>query len=291
MRTRVVLLLALALVWCAGAAHAQQMQSQPLTFVSDYYVHPGKEDDFMTLVKTVGQPVRDKLMADRVIFGWGIEVPVLRAPGNPTHSIWYSVADWAGVQKVQAAMAAQLAKLAEEDKKAADDARKKGGKALKSTAERIQETFDMSKTKDWVFRDVEAFHTNTPPPAGALPYTWFAMDRVDPGKSREYRELFDKYDKPVLDKLVADGIVWAYGLGVQEVTSTNEFTHYFWASVADLGAFDKINAAFEADRARRSPEERSVIQQNYHKLTDPAAYRDFILRSIIFKIGGPPPKK
>ncbi len=55
MRTRVVLLLALALVWCAGAAHAQQMQSQPLTFVSDYYVHSGKEDDFMTLVKTVGQ--------------------------------------------------------------------------------------------------------------------------------------------------------------------------------------------------------------------------------------------
>ena len=80
----------------------QQTQPQPqsLTFYYDYTVRPGQEEEFMTLVKTVGAPVRDKLMADGVVLAWGIETPVLRYPGGTTHLIWFSVANWSGVEKV-----------------------------------------------------------------------------------------------------------------------------------------------------------------------------------------------
>ena len=290
MRTKVILALALALVWCAGSAYAQQ-PPLGLTFVSDYHVRPGKEVDFMQLVKTVGEPVRDKLMAEGVIMAWGIDTPLMRAPGQPNYSIWYAVANLNGVQQVQDAIRAQLRKLADEEKKAADDARKKGGKGAKTTAERIQEVYELDKTKDWFFRDVLANFSSAPPPAGLLSYTWIETDRVLPGKGPEYRQLFEKYDKPILDKLLADGTLGAYGLSVEEVRTTDSFTHFLWVSVPNLAAADKINAAFEAAFSKRSDEERAQIRQHYFSLVDAPANRSFVLRAVIFKVGGPPPKK
>ncbi len=289
MRARVLCALSLALLWCTAAAYAQQPQ-QPLTFVSDYYVRFGKDDEFMQLVKTVGAPVRDKLLAEGVILAWGVDVPVMRAPGQPNYSIWYTVATWDGIQKVQAAMRAQLTSLAEQDQKAAEVSRKKGGKAPKSTAERIQEVFEVEKTRDWIFRDIEAHYSKSPPPAGAQPFTYFELDRVHPGKGLEYRQLLDKHDKPVLDKLLTDGVIGAYGIGTEEVVTTREFTHYTWASVLNLADLDKILAAFDAEQAKRSPEENSVISQSYRNLVEHAAHREFILHSIIFKVGAPPQK-
>jgi hypothetical protein len=86
------------------AAIAQQTQPQPLTFYYDYKVNPGKEEEFMNLIKTVGAPVRDKLMAEGVVLAWGMETPLLRDPGGTTHLIWFSVANMDGVDKVLTAM-------------------------------------------------------------------------------------------------------------------------------------------------------------------------------------------
>ena len=74
-------------------------------------MNPGKEADFLNLVNTVGGPVRDKLMADGVVEAWGVEAPVLRVPGDATHMIWYTVADYAGVERVDTAMREQIAKM------------------------------------------------------------------------------------------------------------------------------------------------------------------------------------
>ena len=82
---RRLLLLPITLLFLSLSAFAQQPQSQPLTFYYDYTVNAGKEDEFMNLIKTVGAPVRDKLMADGVVLAWGMETPVLRYPGGTTH--------------------------------------------------------------------------------------------------------------------------------------------------------------------------------------------------------------
>lgn len=71
----------------------------------------------MDLVKTVGAPVRDKRMADGVVKAWGVMTPLLRQPGNATHTIWYAVEDYAAVEKVDSAMRAQIVKLTEESSK------------------------------------------------------------------------------------------------------------------------------------------------------------------------------
>jgi hypothetical protein len=142
---RQILLASLLVLLVCFAAAGQQTPApqQPLTFYYDYTVNPGKEEEFMNLIKTVGAPVRDKLMAEGVILAWGMETPILRYPGGTTNLIWFSVANMDGVDKVLMAMEAQQAKL-EADARASKS---------KPPSERLRETVDMSKTRDWLTTD------------------------------------------------------------------------------------------------------------------------------------------
>jgi hypothetical protein len=283
MKKRLLLCLAVVLMSCLTAA-AQDAKMQPLTFWYEYTVNPGKDAQFMELVKTVGAPVRDKLLADGVILAWGVHVGLLRAPGNSTHTIWYSVADWAGVEKVDSAMRAQIAKLDEEATKSGTA--KKGSSGGATVTARMMEAADVSKTRDYLTRDL-VFVTGTgAPPAGVLPWTRYNFVKVKPGKGSDYRKVWEKYNKPVLDKLVADGVVLAFGLSVEEVRTDGDFTHYGWYATKDLASFDKVRAAFTADRDRRSQEEQDAITAEFLKAIDPEASRSEVARSIMFRVGG-----
>jgi hypothetical protein len=283
MRNRVLLFVSLMFLFCLSAG-AQQMQ--PLTFWSDYAVKPGREEDFMSIVKAVGQPVRDRLMAEGVVLAWGVEVSLLRGTYPTTHTIWYAVADMAGVEKVQRAMADQLAKIAADEAKAAEDARKRGQKPGPTTAERIRDIIDESKTRDWLTRDLIINVSEKPLPAGTLPVTRYNGIKVKPGKGNEYRAAFDKYNKPVYDKLVADGVILGFGLGVEELRTEGSFTHFVWVVAKDLASFDKVREAFIADRGRRSDDERMHITHTFVGLTDADATRSGMARSLIFRLPG-----
>ena len=270
-----------------GNLQAQQMQPQPqsLTFYYDYHVNPGQEEEFMKLVQTVGAPVRDKLMADGVIMAWGIETPVLRSPGGTTHLIWFSVENYGGVEKVLNAMEAQLAKLAADEAKANDAARARKQQPTMTTAERQRAVFDMTKTRDWLTRDlVSGF--GPLPAAGALPFIRYNFVKVKVGKGAAYRTAWEKYNKPVYDKLVADGVVLAYGLAAEDVKTDGDFTHFVWYATANMAAADKVGPAFTADRMRRSEEERNAITDLFTSVTEPDMARSIITRSRIFKVAG-----
>lgn len=267
-----------SLLVVAAPAFAQQPPAQPLTFYYDYTVKPGKEAAFLELVKTVGQPVRDKLMADGVVLAWGIDVPLLTVPGTATHSIWYSVADYAGVQKVDDAMRAQRKKLAD------DEAARKVARGA-TTEDRVIDVFDVSKSHFYLTRDLVSAVTPAPP-AGVLPYTRYNFVKVHPGKGADYRAAWEKYNKPVFDKLLADGVILGYGLAVEEVKTAGEFTHFVWYLAKDMAAFDKQRDAFMADRNRRSQEERDGIAALFLSLSDPDAARSIIVRAIMFHVAG-----
>ena len=281
MRRRVVLALLLGLVWCTTAA---AQQAQPITFVSDYWVRPGKEEEFLNVVNTVGGPVRDKLMAEGVVWAWGVDVPVLRMPGQPTHSIWYDVGGWDGVEKVRAGIQARVSEINEQDKKAADEAKKKGQKAPKSFTERWEEIIDTGKIRDWVFRNLYAKGTSATPPAGALPYSRVFLVTVKPGKAAEWRATFDKYIKPTLDSLVDNGTINAWGLGVEEVRTDGAFTHFVWVSYPNMAAMEKQRNVFVELNNKRSPEESAHINWLFTETSDAATARSFVLRALIFKV-------
>ncbi len=282
MRKLILVSLTLLLLCSAAARNLQAQQPAPtpgpLTFYYDYTVNAGKENEFMTLINTVGAPVRDKLLADGVILAWGMETPLLRYPGGTTHLIWFTVANYAGVEKVLNGMEARQAKLAADEAQAA----RRGNRAM-TTAERIRATFDMSKTRDWLIRDLVAGY-GPPPKAGVLPFTRYNFVKVKPGKGQDYRRTWEKYNKPIFDKLVADGVVMAFGLAAEDVKTDGEFTHFVWIATANMADADKIGPAFAADRARRSEKDRNEITEAFLAATEPDKARSIITRSRIFKV-------
>jgi len=70
--------------------------NQPLTFGTNI-MSLGQRRGFSQSHKTVGQPVRDKLMAEGVC-SLGVEAR-FSASRAATHMIWYTVADYAGIEK------------------------------------------------------------------------------------------------------------------------------------------------------------------------------------------------
>jgi hypothetical protein len=272
----------LAVLVCSITAAAQQVPMQPMTFWYDYTVNPGKEDEFLDLVKTVGAPVRDKLMADGVVLAWGVMTPLLRVPGNATHTIWYAVSDYAGVEKVEGAMRAQIAKLTEEASKAG--VTKKATTTSTGPMARLAEIADISKTRDYLTRDLVFGANQSVSTAGLLPYTRFNFVKVKPGKSAEYRKAWEKYNKPILEKLMADGVIFVYGLSVEDIRTEGSFTHFTWYDTKDLASMDKIRAAFLSDREHRSQEEQDVITHLFNSLTDGDASRAEVDRALIFRV-------
>ena len=267
--------LLLLLVCFAAVGQQTPNQPQPLTFWYDYHVNPGKEEEFMNLIKTVGAPVRDKLMADGVILAWGMETPILRYPGGPTNLIWFTVANMEGVDKVLMAMEAQQAKL-EADAKASKS---------KPPSERIREAVDMSKTRDWLTVD-QVFQVGPNPPAGVLPVTRYNFIKVKPGMAADYRRTWEKYNKPVFDKLMADGVILAFGLSAEAIKTDGDFTHFVWMATANMAGLDKIAAAFAADRARRPQAEQTSITEAFTAVTEPDKARSVVTRSRIFRLPG-----
>ena len=281
MKKRLFVCALLMLMSCFAVA-AQQAQ-QPLTFWYEYHVNPGKEEEFLNLVKTVGAPVRDKLMADGVVLAWGVEVPVIRVPENATHMIWYTVADYAGLEKVDNAMREQITKMNEEGAKGSASG-KKGAPAATGPTARVVEITDFAKTHDYLTRDLVSGFATGMPPAGTLPYTRYSFVKVKPGKGAEYRKAWEKYNKPVFDKMAADGTILAYGLAIEEVRTDGDFTHYTWIATKDLASQDKARAAFLGDREKRSAEEQEAITHLFTELTDPDANRTELTRSVIFRL-------
>lgn len=281
MKSRILLCFVIVLLSCFSAL-AQQGQMQPLTVWHEYAINPGKEDQFLDLVKTVGAPVRDKLMADGVVLAWGLETSILRHPGENTHFIWYAVNDWAGIDKVETAMRAQIAKLNEEGTKGT--ATKKGAAPMSLNA-RLADTVDLSKARDFITRDLVIGFSSGAPPEGVLPYTRYNFVKVNPGKGSQFRKLWEKYNKPVLEKLAADGTIMAYGLSIEDVRTEGSFTHYAWYAMKDLASMDKIRAAFVADREHRSQEEQDAIAEAFGSVLDLDASRSDVDRALIFKVG------
>jgi hypothetical protein len=257
----------------------QQAHPEPLTFWYEYVVNQGREADFMDLITTVGQPVRDQLMAEGVINAWGVEVPLLRQPGIATHVIWYEVSDWSGVEKVDSAMRVQIAKLSA-DVVSKSPAAKKAPKS-NSVMDRLREDVDMSKTHDYLTRDLVINGTSSLP-ANVMPFTRYNYVKVKSGKGSDYRKAWEKYNKPILDKLIANGDILWYGLSVEEVRTDGDFTHFAWIETKDLAGFEKLRNAFNADREHRSEEERNSINALFATLIDAEASRSAVNRSIVY---------
>jgi hypothetical protein len=127
---------------------------------------------------------------------------------------------------------------------------------------------------DWIIRH----HVRKYGDGGVTPrYMSLSYWKAHPGMDQKMTEMYKKSVSPIMDAMVADGTVQAYGIATQELHTDSEWTHVSWASIADLDAMDTMSQALmsgltEEDMAAFAP------------LHDWEAHHDQVL--LIVHVGG-----
>lgn len=198
-------------------------------------------------------PVMEKLVADGVITEFGADRTSVHSPDGYTHSTWFCAKSLANLEKALDTLIESESKLAPEERRKQDT------------------DFAGTKHADLILRSVSFRNRTIKTEKG---YGSVSVQKMQPGKAQEYQELWDKYTKPVLEQLYKDGAVTAYGIDTELVHTGDQSLRFFWQVMPDADALDKVEAAFEAARQKRTPEERRAIGLAFAELRDGAAHRD-----------------
>ena len=238
---------------------AQQYKN--LTSLATFKVAPGKEAAFVEKGKAF-VPVLDKLMDAGVVLGYGIDVDMLHAPGVNNVVFWVDVPDFTGLAKADAAI----------------DGFMKSNPGLMAD---LFSMSDMSTHADLVLRAWEEAHRAAP--AGATPVEDIDMVQVKPERMQEYLALFRKYDKPVLDKLVADGVIYGYAIFTEAVHTVKPGFVWQVTTMPDLGAKDKVRTAFVESYKKLPDGEREMLDKVAIDMTEQGSHRDDLALSPVFR--------
>lgn len=240
----------------AVAATAQD--TSPFGYLAEFQVKPGKGSEFVALVKKYNKPLFERLAAEGTVLAWGLDARVVHEEGATTHMLWWVTADLSGMDKVFAGFEAR--EVPEEDE------------------EKFRQTVDLAKHHDHITRSILENVSESEPSAPL--YTRWSFVKVKRGKGSEWRELVEKYSKPVLDKLVEDGTIYGYGIDVEWIHTDDPGWRAIWVLTTSLGAHDKVRAAFRAAAQERSQEEREAIGEMFRKITEGGVHRDSLWRAI-----------
>jgi hypothetical protein len=249
----------ICLLLAAGSVFAQPAQA-PLTSVAMFRVQPDKMERFVEMVQLV-TPALEKLRQSGAVLGYGLDADVLHQPG-PNVAFWVTVRDFAG--------------LAQSDKAVQG--------ALQANAEKLKDFYVVTGFDD--HRDILVRSLERGPgkvPEGVLPITFFQQEKVKPGKMPVARMMFQHHEKPVLDRLIKEGVIYDYAVDVEAVHTAEPGTVWYLLIAPDMGAMDKVRAAFQESMQKLSAGEREAIEQMEEEVFDRKAHRDSISRALIFK--------
>ncbi len=247
------------LLLAAGSVFAQPAPT-PITSVSMFRVQPDRMERFVEIVRLI-TPSLDKLLQAGTIDAYGLDTDMVHVEG-PNVVLWYAARDFTGISEAEKAVQA----------------------ALQANAEKMKDAYsvtDFEKHRDLMVRSLE--HGAGKIPAGALPVTFFQQEKVKPGKLPVARMMFHHHEKPVLDQLIKDGVIYGYAMDVEAIHTMEPGTVWYLITAPDLGAMDKIQAAFAAAQEKMSAQERRALEEMDEEIFDRKAHRDSVSRAVIFR--------
>jgi hypothetical protein len=197
------------------------------TRIQLWQVERARWGDFVEMFKKYDVPILEKMLADGVISEWGIDTEVLHHPKGYTHSTWYSAESFGGLAKAGEAYIAAWEAMDKESMKTLDT----------EFASMIVKHRDYSIDTD----DLRSA-------AGTIEggYYHARYVQVTRGKHRAYHSYWDNRVKPVYESLFEQGVVVAYGLSTETLTTEHPMGHWSWYIVRDADGLDAVDAAFDA---------------------------------------------
>jgi hypothetical protein len=254
-------LLAVTVVLSSAATLSAQGYKY-LNSVATFKVAPGKEAAFVDKGKAF-IPVLDKLLDSGLILGYGIDVDMLHVPGENNITFWTEPTNYDTLAKSEDAIEAFI-------------------KSNSALMQDLTSMADMTTHHDFILRTWE--HSHKGAPVGAQPVEDIDSVRVKPGRGHDFLTMFRNFDKPVYEKLVADGVIYAYELDSEAVHTMEPGLVWVIVTMPDLGAKDKVNAAFDAAEKALPEGERDIMDKEYEDLTVPGSHRDSLSTSVVFRV-------
>jgi len=126
------------------------------------------------------------------------------------------------------------------------------------------------------------------------PITWLAFSKTKFGKSRDAVGLTIKYDAAIYDKLMADGTVISWGVGIPiNHFADDNWNMVTWATVADWNGVGLLEKGFVDASMARSEEEREEAKMAFMETFEEGSHYDQIVRHVVLSPGsedGPAPR-
>ncbi|MBI5282824.1 MAG: hypothetical protein HY858_14160 [Candidatus Solibacter usitatus] len=213
-----------------------------------------------SLVKFI-TPVGAKLLKEGTVSGYGVDVDMFHQPGQTNVAVWMDVPSFEAFGKAEDAIHAAL-------------------KAQPQLTAALWAATDQNAHADIMVRHI--FANMKKVPAGKLPYTNFYGVKVKPGQAQEFSAAFEKYQKPLYDKLVADGVIYGYSVDTEVMHSDAAAWVWILFVLPDLGAKDKMLAATRAAGQTRSAAERKAMSDALDAATVPGSHRDSLSQAVVF---------
>jgi len=244
-----------------GSMSLAAQEPKGMSSVATFKVPLEKQAAFVDKAKAF-VPVMDKLLDAGVITAYGMDVDAVHVPGENNVAFWVDTPNYTSLAKEEAAIA----------------------EFMHTNPAVMQDLFgmsDMSAHHDLVLRNWEQHVTAAP--AGATPTAATDEVRVKPGRVQEFVELFRKHDKPVLEKLLADGAIYGYWLSSEAVHTMKPGLVWVIIEMSDLGSMDKIRAAVDESYKNLPEGENKLLERLYYEMTEAESHRDSVAVSVVYR--------
>jgi hypothetical protein len=106
--------------------------------------------------------------------------------------------------------------------------------------------------------------------------------KVKSGKGPAAMKIIKEYEVPVLDKLLAAGVLSGYGVAVPEIHTGTGWTHAVWYMFTDMAQLDAIDKAFEEDDKTRSDSVNESIMSNWVQMHEFDAHFDSLMKVELY---------
>ncbi len=231
---------------------AQQETPRTLRFISEWVIPPQQGGEYLAYLEKNVRPVLEKMASQGPILDWGIYATAVYDDHGVTHGYWFECEKVAGIDKVST----ELAKV-----------------PLSPVI-----TGDL-RHHDYLLRTlIRHGHPGT----GTNGYYYFNSTLIQPTKRDQWREWWTKYQKPMYDQFLADGLVTMYEIDAGEIHTMDPNYVYLIYVAPSAEAIDKVNAAFESRGKKRSPEEGRTMSEGYDAVVVAGSHRDYLARSTSY---------
>jgi hypothetical protein len=234
----------------ASAQAPAPAAAEPYTFVAEWQIPRQFWAAFPADFDKNTRPVLEKLAVDGTLSGWGVYESIVHTVDGYSHGIWWTGSSYAALEKAR--------------------------RLLLPSAAASQSLMGATGHRDFLLRSI-VYAAKAASGEGYLTVSSYVLKA---GKAREWKELWDKNNKPVFDDLLAKGSLLAYSVDVEDVHTSNSLARMVVTVSPSAEADDAYGVAFDAADAKLTPQERQTRALMTDATLEPGAHRDMYARVI-----------